>query len=299
MNIDGILLVNKPTSVSSSQVVIQIKKHFNLKKIGHSGTLDPLATGLLVMGVGEGTKLLDTLLNADKSYHTVAKLGVKTDTYDIDGQVIATHSNIPTYHTKELNALIQTYSGKQSQTPPTFSALKHQGKPLYHYARKGTPISPKPREINIHELTINQPSSDLLEMNVSCSKGTYIRSLVHDIGETLEVGACIQSLKRTKLAHFNLEDAYNLEQLLAMKPESLGSSLEPLEKLFPNSSQFNLSNQEAKKLFYGQALDFVQTSPNPLLLYYHKSLVGVAHYTNSRWSITKRLSMQQLEEEII
>jgi tRNA pseudouridine55 synthase len=298
MNFDGILLVDKPQSITSSKVVVQLKKKFNINKIGHSGTLDPLATGLLVLGIGEGTKLLDNLLNADKAYHTTALLGKTTDTYDIEGNTLTNIQNHELYNDKIIQGLTQAYSGKQLQTPPVYSAIKHKGKPLYRYARQGTIIQPKSREITIHKLDITQPSINLLEISVHCSKGTYIRSLVHDIGERLGVGACIQVLRRHKIAHFNLQDAYSLDELLTMSDKTFTSKLLPIESTLPKINSHVLTKPEAKKLFFGQNLSLSNEHYGQLLLYYNKLLVATANNTPTQLYITKRISMKALSNEI-
>ena len=231
--IDGVLLLDKPRGISSNQALQQAKRLFLAAKAGHTGSLDPLATGLLPLCLGEATKFSHYLLDADKSYRAHIKLGITTTTGDAEGEVLQKQD--VALEISEVKAVLSTFMGSIHQVPPMYSALKHQGKPLYSYARDGVEIERKSREVMIHNISLERFHHDELEILVSCSKGTYIRTLAEDIGAELGCGAHLSGLRRLSTGHFKLEAAVTLEHLesmpleerdmLLLKPDSLISSL--------------------------------------------------------------------------
>ncbi len=202
---DGILLVNKCQGPSSNQTLQIVKKNLGIKKAGHFGTLDPLASGLLVIGVNKGTKLSNLFLNDNKSYEVTIKFGESTTTDDAEGEVIVTSKK--KFTKSDVVNTLRSFLGAQKQVPPIYSAIKIKGTPSYKHARAGREIQLAPRSINIYEILIRDFSFPLLNLSISCSKGTYIRSLARDIGISLDSCAHLHSLKRTKQGNFKLSNA--------------------------------------------------------------------------------------------
>lgn len=212
--INGVVLVNKHQGESSNRVLQQVKRLFNAQKAGHTGALDPLATGMLPICLGEATKFSQFLLDADKVYRVRAHLGVRTDTSDADGEVVETRPvNVSD---AQLNAALEPFRGAIMQVPSMFSALKHQGKPLYEYARKGIHIERPARPIHIYRLELLAYADEYIELEVHCSKGTYIRSLVDDLGQALGCGAHVVMLHRTGVADYPSDQMYSVEELSAL-----------------------------------------------------------------------------------
>jgi len=219
-NISGVLLLNKPYGLSSNTALQKTKRIFNAAKAGHTGTLDPLATGLLPICLGEATKFSSFLLDADKEYIATIKLGVATTTYDAEGEITA--NNKVTSSNAEILECINSFIGKITQYPPIYSALKVKGRALYDYARNGEEVEIKSREVTIHELELIEfISEDEFNLRVLSSKGTYIRSLAHDIGQKLGCGAHLSGLVRTKTNHFNIQQSKTLEELSNIEPNEL------------------------------------------------------------------------------
>lgn len=208
---DGILIVNKPKGWTSHDVVGKIRHIAQMKKVGHAGTLDPIATGVLVVLLGKATKLSDILLQKDKTYRAGVRLGLTTDTYDITGVVIS--QTEPEITKDEVDSVLRRFEGKQLQQPPMYSAVKQGGKKLYELARQGIEVERPLREVEIYSIDRLDFASPSFTIEVHCSKGTYIRSLIHDIGQAMGSGACMESLCRTASGRFLLSDAVTVEQL--------------------------------------------------------------------------------------
>ncbi|CAN5294970.1 tRNA pseudouridine(55) synthase TruB [soil metagenome] len=211
-NIDGVLLLDKPIGITSNKALQIVKRLFNASKAGHTGSLDPLATGMLPLCFGEATKFSQMLLDADKRYRVVAKLGITTTTGDAEGEVIESRQP-PVISSTQLLPILQNFRGAIEQVPPMYSALKHQGQPLYKLARQGIHIERKARLITIHDLELEHFTPDSLTLTVHCSKGTYIRSLVEDIGTALGCGAHISYLRRLTVAAYQEQQMLTLETL--------------------------------------------------------------------------------------
>ncbi len=249
---DGVLLFDKPLGVSSNTALQKVRRLFNAKKAGHTGTLDPLATGLLPICFGEATKFSNSLLDADKTYRALLRLGKTTSTGDAEGDILETHPvNIDL---DDVNAALEKFRGNIQQLPPMHSALKHQGKPLYEYIRKGQTIERKLRDVVIHELTLNSFSGEEMEITVRCSKGTYIRTLAEDIGAALGCGAHLGGLRRTAIAHFDLEKAYDMPTLEAMSADERDDCILEVESLMPDIPTLQLDSVQIKRLAQGQRL---------------------------------------------
>jgi tRNA pseudouridine55 synthase len=230
-NINGILLLNKSIGLTSNAALQQVKHLLNAKKAGHTGSLDPLATGMLPICFGEATKFSQYLLESDKHYRVQVTLGIKTTTGDAEGQVVATK---PVQVTSEnLAQVIKQFTGSIQQIPPMFSALKHQGTPLYELARKGIEVERKPRTVEIYRLSYDGLQENQFNLDVECSKGTYVRTLVEDIGEVLGCGAHVSGLHRVSVFPYQQATMYTfaeLEQLLKEKgPSALTQLLLPIE----------------------------------------------------------------------
>lgn len=204
--VDGLLLLDKPTGMSSNDALQQVKRLFNARKAGHTGSLDPLATGMLPICLGEATKISGFLLDADKRYFMTCKLGVKTATGDAEGEVLAQRP-VPALTAADLEPVLARFRGTIQQIPPMYSALKHQGERLYKLARQGQEVERAPRTVTIHELTLLRQEDDELDLEVACSKGTYVRTLAEDLGEALGCGAHVSALRRLAVGPYRDPDA--------------------------------------------------------------------------------------------
>ncbi len=262
-DISGILLLDKPTGITSNKALQDVKYLYFAAKAGHTGSLDPIATGVLPICFGEATKFSQFLLNADKKYQVVAKLGEKTTTADREGEVIETHSvNVSE---SEFVTVMQQFTGTISQVPSMYSALKHQGVPLHKLARQGIEVEREAREVTIYSLNLLSFQDNMIEMDVHCSKGTYIRNLVEDIGDALGCGAHVLELKRTAVGQFDLSETISMQQLRQMKSDDLKLEMDqlllPIENALQGWAQIILSDNEAYYLKQGQP---VQIAGAPL-----------------------------------
>lgn len=250
---NGVLLINKEKDITSFGVVAKVRKILNMKKVGHTGTLDPNATGLLPILIGNGTKISKHLIEHDKTYIAKLKLGIKTTTADGEGDILEKddfklNKKDEDFYKKTFNSFV----GKSSQIPPIYSAIKVGGKKLYEYARKNEEVEIKPREIEIYDIKIININYDENEIDfeVSCSKGTYIRTLCEDIAKKLETVGYMKELKRTRVDNFRIEDAITLEELENNKDneEYLKNKIISIEKVFEDKKIINL-NERKKELF--------------------------------------------------
>ena len=222
--ISGILLIDKPAGPTSFRVVSKIKRHFNLKKVGHGGTLDPFATGLLVILIGKSTKTSATFLEHDKTYEGVIALGKETDTYDITGKVI-NEIAVEDISEAKIKQVFKSFEGLTEQRPPLFSAIKVNGKKAYELARQGKEVELKKRDVNIYFFKVVKVRLPKINFATKVSKGTYIRSLAHDIGVKMGTGACLEELRRTSSGDFSIKDAFKLEDVLKWSRVELESNL--------------------------------------------------------------------------
>jgi len=210
---DIIISINKPKDITSQEAVTKVKRILKVKKAGHTGILDPIATGLLLICVNRATRLMPYLSPLDKEYETTMKLGEVTDTQDAYGKIIA-RNDVSEIDKNAIENILKSFEGKLSQIPPMFSALKYKGKPLYKLARKGIEIERKPKEVNIHRIELLNIDLPFVSFRTLCSKGTYVRTLCHDIGKKLGVGAHLYSLVRTAIGPFNIKDSLTFEELI-------------------------------------------------------------------------------------
>lgn len=255
-NLNGILLLDKPAGISSNGALQMVKRFFRAKKAGHGGSLDPVATGLLPIFFGEATKFVQFSLEADKHYRVTAKLGIRTDTADSEGQVIDTRP-VRSYSDNEIETILQTLRGPVSQMPPMFSALKHKGQPLYKLARQGIEVERTPRSISIFELTLLSYEADTLSLEIKASKGTYVRTLVDDIGEALGCGAHVISLRRLGAGPYTEEQMVPLSLIESLSEQEenwaqLDACLLPLESSVATWPELQLSTAAAFYLMQGQ-----------------------------------------------
>lgn len=258
--VDGVLLLDKPSGLSSNHALQQVRRMLSAKKAGHTGTLDPLASGLLPLCFGEATKFAGFGLDAEKTYCATLRLGIETSTADAEGEVIAEHGYDHVTPVL-LNEVMSRFIGVISQVPPMYSALKYQGKPLYHYALKGETVERAARTVEIFELYCTRFQLPQVDIMVRCSKGTYVRTLAEDIGRALECGAHLAALRRTASGGFDVSQAHSLETLAtASDPEAL---LLPLDCLVAHLPSLSLSESDAQRLYHGQSvmLDHAATMP--------------------------------------
>lgn len=264
--VSGVLLLDKPAGFSSNQALQRVKNIYQAAKAGHTGNLDPFATGLLPICFGEATKFSHTLLDADKGYRAIIKLGIVTTTGDIEGDVV---SQRPVSVTKpEVERVLAGFVGEITQIPPMHSALKHQGKPLYEYARAGVEIERKPRQVMIYRLALIDFRGDELEIEVACSKGTYIRVLGEDIGAKLGYGGHLTLLRRLETGGFRLEEAYTLEALEKSTREERDARLLAVDALLADMPEIELDADSAFYLCQGQSVWKAGISSAPLLRAY-------------------------------
>lgn len=209
---DGIIIINKPKGYTSHDVVNKIRKIYNTKKVGHTGTLDPNAVGVLPILIGKATKLSEYLMEHDKTYVATIKLGEKRDTGDLEGKIIEIKS-VPNYSDKTVQNVLESFVGNQIQTPPIYSAIKIKGKKLYEYAREGKEVEIPKREIQIYSIKLENINNEEITFTVSCSKGTYIRSLCEDIAKKLGTVGYMKNLVRTQVDRFNINNSYTLEEI--------------------------------------------------------------------------------------
>jgi len=226
---DGFLLVDKPAGITSFKVVDRLKKRFKIRKVGHGGSLDPMATGLLVILINRGTKLADGLLEGEKEYEATVLLGTETDSQDITGRVRQVVENVNVSR-DAVEAALDGFRGEIQQIPPMVSALKHKGERLYKIARRGEVVPRSPRRVTISSLILREVSGCYLRLKIRCSKGTYIRTLSHDLGRVLGCGGCLEALRRTVVLPFSIENSYPLDELLAGSAENLAGCIIPIDQ---------------------------------------------------------------------
>jgi len=228
--LDGAILIDKPSGPTSHDVVDAIRRHFQIKKVGHCGTLDPNATGLLIIVLGRGTKLSEKLMSDDKTYEGTIKFGESTDSYDADGELVSSLP-VPPLTVEQLNEASAPFVGDQMQTPPMVSAVKKGGVPLYKLARKGVEVEREPRLIHIYNFQFNAYQEPIGHFVLACTKGTYVRSIAHELGQKIGCGAHLSTLRRTISGKFNVANATPLDQVLKLTPRELEQRVLPFLKL--------------------------------------------------------------------
>ena len=257
-DVHGVFLLDKPQGVSSNDIMQKVKRLFKANKAGHTGALDPLATGMLPICLGEATKFSQFLLDSDKRYVVTAKLGERTDTSDAEGQVV--HSREVNVAEADLLATLSAFRGEILQVPTMFSALKHNGRPLYEYARAGITVEREARPITIFELKFIDYQAPFLTLEVHCSKGTYIRTLVDDLGEALGCGAHVTMLRRLAVADYPIGEIMPIEDLALLADSFPNSELDrlllPMDTAVASLPQLNLTAEQTKAVGFGQRVKF-------------------------------------------
>ena len=250
--LSGILLIDKPEGLSSFDVVRRVRKALKVRKTGHAGTLDPFASGLLLLCLGEATKLVPFLMPEPKTYRAVMKLGEETDTQDPTGRVVATSRELP--EPELLYEAAARFVGEIEQTPPMYSALHHQGERLYKIARRGETVQVQPRQVTIYELQVGEVALPFVTMTVTCSQGTYIRTLAADLGRALGCGAHLAALRRLAVGPFRVEEGLALEVMAERAGEELYSRIIPLGECLPGLQALEVGPEEAQFLRQGRTI---------------------------------------------
>ena len=301
LNVHGILLLDKRLGVSSNKALQEVRRLFNANKAGHTGSLDPLATGLLPLCFGEATKVSGLMLDNDKRYQVLIQLGIMTDTGDAEGQVISTKP-VPELSIYQIKLCLDKFRGEIEQVPPMYSALKHNGKKLYELAREGQIIDRKSRRITIHELHLlsyqdgQSETPNQLSLEVFCTKGTYIRSLAEDIGHDLGCGGTVTELRRIASGRFDIEQAKTIDQLSAMSESELYKALINVDQPLDLYQKVDLSIEQTKAINFGQSIlfscssdfnDFI--SPEIVRMYHDDVFLGLGEL-----SLDGRISPKKL-----
>ena len=295
-DIDGVFLLDKPQGMSSNDIMQKVKRVFQANKAGHTGALDPLATGMLPICLGEATKFSQFLLDADKRYMVTAKLGERTDTSDAEGQVVETRPvNV---ETSQILTALEQFRGDILQVPTMFSALKHNGKPLYEYARAGITVEREARPITIFELNFIEYQAPFLTLDVHCSKGTYIRTLVDDLGEVLGCGAHVTVLRRTAVADYPAEKMMTWDALQALAEQGdLDQHLLPIDTAVSKLPALKLNAEQSKGIGFGQRVKFANEAKlrGQVRLFSDKNIfLGVALIDDNNVIRPQRLITQSL-----
>ena len=295
-DIDGVFLLDKPQGMSSNDIMQKVKRVFQANKAGHTGALDPLATGMLPICLGEATKFSQFLLDADKRYVVTAKLGERTDTSDAEGQVVEMRPvNV---ETSQILTALEQFRGDILQVPTMFSALKHNGKPLYEYARAGITVEREARPITIFELNFIEYQAPFLTLEVHCSKGTYIRTLVDDLGEVLGCGAHVTVLRRTAVADYPAEKMMTWDALQALAEQGdLDQHLLPIDTAVSKLPALKLNAEQSKGIGFGQRVKFANEAKlrGQVRLFSDKNIfLGVALIDDNNVIRPQRLITQSL-----
>ena len=273
---DGLILINKQKGFTSHDVVNVIRKKLNTKKVGHTGTLDPNATGVLPILVGKATKISKYLIEHDKTYIATIKLGEKTDTGDNEGQVIE-EKLVPTDLKKEdINNVLQSFLGKQKQVPPMYSAIKINGKKLYEYAREGKEVKIEAREIEIYKIQLLEYKNSKIKFEVECSKGTYIRTLCEDIAKKLGTVGYMEELQRTKVNNFKIGDSVLLDDITL---ENVEEDLIKIEEVFKEKDKIELDNKKLELFLNGVKLTY-DLPKDIYRIYNNKQFIGIGIVEN-------------------
>ncbi len=276
-HIDGIILLNKPVGPSSNGVLQTVMRLFNAKKGGHTGALDPFATGLLPICLGEATKVSGLLLDSDKRYTATLKLGEQTDTGDKEGNITQIQA-VPALTQADILNVLSQFMGQIEQVPPMYSALKHQGKPLYYYARQGIEIERPARSIVIKELNLISFKDDTLVFDVMCSKGTYVRTLGEDIAKSLETLGHLTALHRTQTGELSGEDMLTLEEIEAQQ----FAAIQPIDIALTHLQRFDLSKEEVDLIQHGQMLSYPKPETEFVRLYDEGECFAVGEWSDKK-----------------
>ena len=286
--INGIVLLDKPQGISSNHALQRVKRLFSAQKAGHTGALDPLATGMLPICFGEATKFTQFLLDTDKTYVVQAKLGVRTTTSDADGEVVS--EKAVTCSPTALEEAVASFIGESDQYPSMYSALKYQGQPLYKYAREGIEVPRKCRRIHVYRLTLDtyDEAQQLIQMTAHVSKGTYIRTIVDDLGELLGCGAHVTQLHRTQVGHYEQTQMIDLEQLEALSQDSLDDLLLPMETALVDLPSVSLDEAAGQAFCHGQLIPITPLPEGLVKVVSTSGFIGVGERHSSGQLKAKR-----------
>ena len=273
---NGLLIINKQKGFTSHDVVNVIIKKLNTKKVGHTGTLDPNATGVLPILIGKGTKISKYLMEHDKTYIATIKLGEKTDTGDSEGQVIEEKSIPKDLRKEDINDVLQNFFGKQKQVPPMYSAIKINGKKLYEYAREGKEVKLEAREIEIYKIELLEYQNNKIKFEVECSKGTYIRTLCEDIAKKLGTVGYMEELQRTKVNNFRIEDSILLDDITL---ENAEKNMIKIEEVFKEKETIELDNKKLELFLNGVKLTY-SLSEDIYRIYNNEHFIGIGILKN-------------------
>ena len=290
--IDGVMLLDKPAGITSSTAVQKVRRLFDAAKAGHTGTLDPQATGLLPICLGEATKFAHLLLDAEKGYLATVRLGITTETGDSEGKVLARADGRRTRG--EIEAVLERFRGPILQTPPMYSAVKHEGQRLYRLARAGTEVEREPRSIVIHRLELTALEGEEVTLSVTCSKGTYIRVLAEDIGQALGCGASLAALRREAVGSMTLSNSVTLERLEDLQPAERQALLQPPDTLVAALPRLDLDAAAAGRILQGQAVEHDGADQKGLARVYgpDRSFLGIVEVASPGRIKPRRLKAQ-------
>ena len=285
MSVKGFINVNKPSGVTSAHVVSVLKRKFNIKTIGHMGTLDPLANGILPIAIGRATRMFDYFLEKNKTYEAHIDFGYETDTLDTDGVVTKNNDAIVTK--EQIQNVLQEFVGKTMQTPPLYSAKKVNGKKAYELARENVEFTLKPKEVEISEfILLNHVVNNTFNFKITCSSGTYIRSLERDLGYKLGTFGTISKLTRTLSGYFNIKDSYSLADIKESS-YAIEHFITPIEKVFSHYSKITLNDKEYAMVRNGLAVEYIDKNnmindtAGQTFVFYNDNLLGIAEIKNN------------------
>ncbi len=291
----GVLNVDKPAGCTSHDVVGRVRRLAGLRQVGHAGTLDPMATGVLVLCLGRATRLLEYLTGQPKTYLAEVTLGVATNTYDAEGEVVS-RQPAPALTREHIDRALDAFRGAIMQRPPAFSALKRDGVPLYQRARAGEDLVVEPRPVTVYDLALLQVDGATLRFYIRCGAGTYVRSIAHDLGQTLGCGAHLSALRRTAIGPFTVENAATLERLA--EPGALAAAMLPADAAVAHLPRIDVSGGDAVRLLHGQFVaEAAPQTPGPARAYGPDSrFLGIVDYDGPRriWRPSKMLAGPEL-----
>ncbi len=284
-SIEGILSIDKPSGLSSHDVVNKVRRVAGMRRIGHTGTLDPLATGLLIICLGRATRLAEYLIGQRKRYEASIRLGQETDTFDAEGTIVDEKPLEVTV--SQIRGAMDSFRGEINQVPPAYSAVKIAGQPLYKRARQGEAVTRPERKVTIYEFNLQRWQPPYLEVCIVCSSGTYIRSIAHDLGQALGCGGYLADLRRLAIGNFTIQDALPLQEL---KPENLDTYLQPIDAAVRHLPHLILDRAEATRLFHGLSIPVRIGQPaEPLVRAYDErgQFVGILTRVEQHWQARK------------
>lgn len=294
---NGILLIDKPAGITSHGVISKLRKKLGTKKIGHAGTLDPTATGLLIMCIGQATKISSYVTESEKKYETDIEFGKTTTTYDSEGEFVEI-KDASKIKIQDIQKHIQTLLGEQKQKPPMYSAVKIGGKKLYEYARAEKEIEIPDRDVTIHSIEMTKFENPKATLSIHCSKGTYVRSIVHDLGQLLHVGAYVETIRRTQSGQFNISDALMLDDILLMNIEDIRQKMISISDVLSNSFHtIQVDEKDEEKLSHGMEFPkykVTETNFEPNHMFLFVSASKKSEIAIGQWGLSDRIEIKRV-----